>query len=129
MNDDEKKRAVFETYQKGGGDSNLVVLPGMPQRVLVSLTATGFKGVNSSGLFQSFSQTALDVSHIAESVIVSMYPDYDSDEEEEVREEYHDELTMHKVRHAILSVGLSEATVADVINALENAGILFRENR
>lgn len=43
--------------------------------------------------------------------------------------ETHTEETLFKVKRALLGYGLSEKTVIDLINAMQNAGILFRERR
>lgn len=40
---------------------------------------------------------------------------------------YHDDDTMSVVRGAMLEFGLSDQQTVDLINKLQNAGILFRE--
>lgn len=42
-------------------------------------------------------------------------------------ETYYDEGTLKKVADALMSVGIMRAHAIDAINAMQNAGILFRE--
>jgi len=41
---------------------------------------------------------------------------------------YHDDQTLTKVFHALTGTGLGEPTAMQAINAMQNAGILFREH-
>jgi hypothetical protein len=78
--------------------------------------------------FQLFSNMALDVGEDHEHVTLSSHQMLDSEpdgyEYEEVR---YNEQTMVKVRDAIRVEGLKERVVDDIVNRLQNAGILFRE--
>ena len=40
---------------------------------------------------------------------------------------HYDEQTLFKVRHALVSGGVTDAQALDLITAMQNAGILFRE--
>lgn len=54
-------------------------------------------------------------------------PDNEPPVDEDVERLYHGEDTLFKINEVLLDRGFSEKTVTEIINTLQNAGILFRE--
>jgi len=80
-------------------------------------------------LFSRFSDIAIDIQPDVKQVSVHSI-DVDDEpecEEPDEIEEFFDEGTLQKVYEAIRSVAPTREDVTDIVNALQNAGILFRE--
>ena len=82
---------------------------------------------------EDYQNTFLDVSELAKglapthtyiSVSAQKLGDSDTEDREELR---HDENTLNKVREAIVGSGFTVKTATELISAIQNAGILFRE--
>lgn len=80
-------------------------------------------------LFSRFSDIAIDIQPDVNQVSVQSIDVDEAPESEVVEEieEFHDEGTLQKVYEAIRSVAPTREDVTDIVNALQNAGILFRE--
>lgn len=83
--------------------------------------------------FQDISELARNLGESHSYVSVSASVVGEEDDVEDVSSEaerlHHDENTLRKVYDAIMKNGLSRKTAEDVVNNLQNAGILFRERR
>lgn len=79
--------------------------------------------------FSRLSDLAIDLQDQYAQVTVHSIDNSIEDEAEpcEELEEFFDEGTLEKVYEAIRSVAPTREDVTDIVNALQNAGILFRE--
>lgn len=93
---------------------------------IVSLSVVTADLPQAERAFAKLSAIALDVSHDSVSQVVSKHM-YDTDEDDQSTGEYFDEYTLVKVRKAMLDARVSMVQTDEVINNLQNAGILFRE--
>lgn len=136
MNDEQKKDA-FNKYMRGA-EPNLMVIDetfppdpnvegGGDAEFHVRLTATAANQEQANRLFAKFSATALDVAHDSATQMVSSHK-FD-DDDGFLEGEFYNEATMLKVYQAILAETSDTAHTDSIINALLNAGILFRERR
>lgn len=82
---------------------------------------------NAPAVFERLSKTAVNMAHITDSAVVSVYEDDDLSDIE--GEEYYDEYTLFKVFRTLTAGGLDERQANAVILGLQNAGIVFREKR
>jgi len=139
MNDEQKKGA-FEKYMAGSPVKQLQDEVFPPEQNVeeggdadfhISLTATASNQEQANRLFAKFSATALDVAHDSVSQMVSSHK-FDNDDGF-LEGEFYNETTMLKVYQALrdsqFSYQHSDHPADDIINALLNAGILFRERR
>lgn len=78
--------------------------------------------------FAKLSATALDLSHDSVSQMVSKHK-YDTDDDEEQGEDYHDDQTLVKVLKTLHEAGYSMDSGYHIMNMLLNVGIVFRERR
>lgn len=76
--------------------------------------------------FDILTRTARDVDAMFPYISVTAL-ESDADDEREDGDEFFDEYTLFKVVHAMREAGLNDQQAEDTINALQNAGILFRE--
>lgn len=130
MTENKDNTKIFETYQSGGPPlltpSRDPEGPEKPLRIItLSTTVTAEFEQN---VFGALSHQALELSHITESQMVSNYP---YDDNEEATGEYFDEYTHHKVYSAIYhwDNSITQERAIELVNELQNAGILFRERR
>lgn len=97
----------------------------MERLVSLSVGTTGAEDFFST--YQDMSELAanLGVNHDYVSVTATLV---NNDEEDDAPEElYHDEFTLLKAKRAIMEIGLSTRSAEDIINHLQNAGLLIRE--
>jgi hypothetical protein len=78
-------------------------------------------------VFSEFTSVAGDLDKAYAGVTVTSYDLSSSPKDDS--EEYYDEYTMLKVHKAITECAFTDHTATDIISALQNAGILFRERR
>lgn len=91
-------------------------------------------GIGTDGA-EDYMQTFQDMSELARSLgdshnyvtLSAQVVDGVPESEGKLEEVFYDENTLFKAHAAIQGVGFSEKTAFDIINALQNAGILLRE--
>jgi hypothetical protein len=126
----ENNTEAFKAYQTGAPVTNMIVdeMTFNEGQFIIALTTTVDGEENRDQVFDRFSRTALDVAHQSNGSSVSWnhYDDYHTEEED--REDlYYDEYTLVKVIKAINENGFTEKTALELVTAMQNAGILFRE--
>lgn len=123
------KEEQFRQYQQGPPGPIIFdeITEGEKPLKIITLNTT-VPGNNHAVVFGLFSQQALDVSHLATSVMVSSHP-FDEDGTDTELGEYYDEYTMFKVLKALTAGGVTPEYAQRLINEIQNEGILFRERR
>jgi hypothetical protein len=97
-------------------------------RKIVSFNATiDTKIEDVNKVYEQLSQLALDTAHLTEHVMVSTY-DYVDKPDEGFPGDYYNEMTLFRVYKA-LRVGFDEYSANEIIRILQEAGVLFREQK
>lgn len=93
---------------------------------LVTMSVSMDDMTDRHAAFRIISGLAAEIQHQFEAVNVSAYGT-DHADGLEPGEIYFDEYTLFKVVHALHEAGIPDKQAEDAINAMQNAGILFRE--
>lgn len=95
---------------------------------IVTLSIMAVSVEQADRIFSAQAALAMELSHDSISATVSKNS-YDDDEPADESDEYFDEGTMFKVLKAITDQHFTHEVAMEMITALQNAGILFRERR